>query len=105
MLAAIFSRWMVLHHGHPSRLPYGSLRSALTEPGRDARRFTNTRKWQPMFCRRRWLRLPLLGTQYAANYDRPQNISLDINRPSHGSTQRPRSANSAPEVIDQVPVG
>jgi hypothetical protein len=26
----------ISHRGHPSRLPYGSLRSALTEPDRDA---------------------------------------------------------------------
>ena len=63
----LFSRWMVLHHGHPSRLCYGSLRSALTGPGRHAREFTNTRKWQPIFWRRRWLRLPLVGTQYASD--------------------------------------
>jgi hypothetical protein len=37
--------------GHPSRLPYGSLRSAWTGPGRDPTRITDTRKWQALSWR------------------------------------------------------
>ena len=67
-LSAIFSSCMILHHGHPSRLPCGSLRSAWTGPGRDASGFTDTRKWQALFWQPRWTRLPLVGTRYFADY-------------------------------------
>ncbi len=81
---AIFSSGMILHHGHPSRLPCGSLRSAWTGPGRDASGFTDTRKWQAMLWQLRWIRLPLVGTEHFANYDQTLQIPLDTARPSHG---------------------
>jgi len=74
MLTAIFSSYILLHHGHPSRLPYSSLRSALTGPGCDASEFTDTRKWQTMFCQPRLMSLPLVGIEHlATNYQALQN--------------------------------
>jgi len=49
VLACHFLRPYYMDPGHPSRLPYGSLRSAWTGPGRDPRGLTYTRKWQAMF--------------------------------------------------------
>lgn len=69
MLACHFLGGNAVDHGHPSRLPCGSLRSAWTEPGRDPSRITDKRKWQSMFWPLRWIRLPLVGTEHSADYD------------------------------------
>ena len=49
-MPAIPSICILLHRRHPSRLPCGSLRSALTEPGGDARTLTEMREWQDLPC-------------------------------------------------------
>jgi hypothetical protein len=74
------------HRGHPSRLPYGSLRSALTGPVRDAN-FPLTRG-NGRFCTARFHALcdsrwsprgfPLL--------EEFENFPLDYDRRSHGRT-------------------
>jgi len=49
-MPAIPSSSFVSRRRHPSRLPYGTLRAALTEPGGDARRpFPERREWQALF--------------------------------------------------------
>lgn len=46
-MSAIPSSSFVSHRRHPSRLPFGSLRSALTGPGADANGpFLGRREWQ-----------------------------------------------------------
>ena len=53
MVACHFLQRDCMDPGHPSRLPDGSLRSAWTGPGRDPNEFTDTRKWQALYRRRR----------------------------------------------------
>ena len=48
-MPAIPSLAIVLHRRHPSRLPFGSLRSALTGPVGDAGTLTGMREWQDLF--------------------------------------------------------
>jgi hypothetical protein len=55
-----------MDRGRPSRLPYGSLRSALTGPDRDPGRFAERRKWQAM-SRRPLVCLPLVGARRSLN--------------------------------------
>jgi hypothetical protein len=55
MLACHFLRTYYMDLGHPSRLPYGSLRSAWTGPGRDPRGFYSYEKmagyfWHDLAC-------------------------------------------------------
>jgi len=76
MLACHFLGRKAVDHGHPSRLPCGSLRSALTEPGRDPSRIADTRKWQAMFWPLPCMRLPLVGTEHSADYDQLQTFPL-----------------------------
>ena len=47
-MPAIPSIGILLHRRHPSRLPFGSLRSALTGPVGDAGTLTETREWQDL---------------------------------------------------------
>jgi hypothetical protein len=58
-----------MDHSHPSRLPYGSLRSAWTGPGRDPNGFFLIRGNGRLCHRRRWLRLPLIGTKHPAHHE------------------------------------
>ena len=48
-MPAIPSICILLHRRHPSRLPCGSLRSALTGPAGDARALPEMREWQDLF--------------------------------------------------------
>src|SRR5215469_7527243 len=48
-MPAIPSLTIGLHRRHPSRLPFGSLRSALTGPVGDAGTLTGKREWQLLF--------------------------------------------------------
>ena len=41
----------ISHRGHPSRLPYGSLRSALTAPDRDAGNFFHYQAMAGTLCK------------------------------------------------------
>src|SRR5579864_4703119 len=91
-MACHFLQLQNRHHGHPSRLPCGSLRSALTGPGRVANDLLigeNGRLYSGIV---RWTRLPLVGAEHSADYGLALHISLDIDRPSHGSTTISRIA-------------
>jgi hypothetical protein len=49
MLPALPSYSFVSHRHHPSRLPFGPQRAALTGPGGDAEHLPDTREWQAEF--------------------------------------------------------
>jgi len=66
MLACHFLRPYYMDLGHPSRLPYGSLRSAWTGPGRDPKGFYSYEKMAGYVLARPWLPLPLVGTEHPA---------------------------------------
>jgi hypothetical protein len=85
MSACHFLRTYYMDLGHPSRLPYGSLRSAWTGPGRDPR---GNYKYEKMAgsVLAVLVRLPLVGTEHPAHHDQNENLTLDIDRPSHGRT-------------------
>jgi hypothetical protein len=58
----------MLHHGHPSRLPCGSLRSALTGPDRDASGIYRYEKMAGyVLANKGYMRLPLVGTEHATD--------------------------------------
>jgi hypothetical protein len=57
-----------MDHSHPSRLPYGSLRSAWTGPGRDPNGVFLIRG-NGRLCPGGLLRLPLVGTIHPAHHE------------------------------------
>ena len=65
VLACHFLRRYYMDPGHPSSLPYGSLRSAWTGPGRDPR---GNYKYEKMAgsVLAVLVRLPLVGTEHPA---------------------------------------
>ena len=64
-LACHFLRTYYMDLGHPSRLPYGSLRSAWTGPGRDPRGNYGYEKMAGSVLAV-LVRLPLVGTEHPA---------------------------------------
>ena len=66
MFACHFLHRYYMDRSHPSRLPFGSLRSALTGPDRDPGGITEKRKWQAMSWRL-LLCLPMVGAGRCLN--------------------------------------
>lgn len=75
VLACHFLRPYYMDPRHPSRLPYGSLRSVWTGPGRDPSGTYLYEKMAGYVLTRLWLPLPLVGTEHRGKYDQNECCS------------------------------